>query len=99
MPSTLEPLLRPRSVAVIGASRHRDSIGGAILHNLLDQEFQGPVYPVNPSAAFVQSVASYPSVEAIPGPVDLEHSGAEYKDGFLTVRLPKAKSKEVQVEE
>jgi acetate---CoA ligase (ADP-forming) len=71
MPSTLEPLLRPRSVAVIGASRHRDSIGGAILHNLLDQEFQGPVYPVNPSAAFVQSVASYPSVEAIPGPVDL----------------------------
>jgi acetyl coenzyme A synthetase (ADP forming)-like protein len=71
MPSTLEPLLRPKSVAVIGASRRRDSIGGAILHNLLEQEFQGPVYPVNPSADHVQAVASYASVEAIPGPVDL----------------------------
>jgi len=71
MPSTLEPLLRPRSVAVIGASRRRDSIGGAILHNLLEQEFQGPVYPVNPSTDHVQAVASYASVEAIPGPVDL----------------------------
>ena len=71
MPTTLEPLFRPRSVAVIGASRRRDSIGGAILHNLLEQGFQGPVYPVNPSASHVQSVASYPSVEAIPGEVDL----------------------------
>ena len=71
MPSTLEPLFRPRSVAVIGASRRRDAIGGAILHNLLEQGFQGPVYPVNPTAPHVQSVPSYPSVEAIPGPVDL----------------------------
>jgi acetate---CoA ligase (ADP-forming) len=67
----LEPLLRPRSVAVIGASRRRDSIGGAILHNLIEQGFQGPVYPVNPNATHVQSIAAYPSVTAIPGPVDL----------------------------
>ncbi|HEY3155957.1 MAG TPA: acetate--CoA ligase family protein [Candidatus Eisenbacteria bacterium] len=68
---TLEPLLKPRSVAVIGASRRRDSIGGAILHNLIDQGFQGPVYPVNPNATHVQSIAAYPSVNAIAGPVDL----------------------------
>jgi acetyl coenzyme A synthetase (ADP forming)-like protein len=68
---TLEPLLKPRSVAVIGASRRRDSIGGAILHNLIEQGFQGPVYPVNPNATHVQSIAAYPSVAAIPGPVDL----------------------------
>jgi acetyl coenzyme A synthetase (ADP forming)-like protein len=70
MPS-LDPLLRPRSVAVIGASRHRDSIGGAILHNLIEQGFQGPVYPVNRSATNVQSIAAYPSIADVPGPVDL----------------------------
>jgi acetyl coenzyme A synthetase (ADP forming)-like protein len=58
-------------VAVIGASRRRDSIGGAVLHNLLNQPFQGPVYPVNPNATHVQSVPAYPSVEAIPSEVDL----------------------------
>lgn len=71
MGQTLVPLLRPRSVAVIGASRRRDSIGGAVLHNLLSQPFQGPVYPVNPNAAHIQSVPSYPSIEDVPGEVDL----------------------------
>ena len=69
--STLEPVFRPRSVAVIGASRRRDAIGGAILHNLIEQGFQGPVYPVNPKASYVQAMATYPTVEAIPGEVDL----------------------------
>src|SRR2546429_9713213 len=68
---TLESLLRPRSVAVIGASRRRDSIGGAILRNLIDQGFQGPVYPINPNAPFVQSIPAYPSVASVPGEVDL----------------------------
>ena len=71
MPQTLEPLFRPRSIAVVGASRRRDSIGGAVLRNLLEQEFQGPVYPVHRDAAYVQSVAAYATVEEIPGPVDL----------------------------
>ncbi len=68
---TLEPLLRPRSVAVIGASRRRDSIGGAILHNLIEEGFQGPVYPVNPNATHVQSIPAYPSIADVPGHVDL----------------------------
>ncbi|HEY2924188.1 MAG TPA: acetate--CoA ligase family protein, partial [Candidatus Eisenbacteria bacterium] len=67
----LERLLSPRSVAVIGASRRRDSIGGAILHNLIEQGFQGPVYPVNPKATHVQSIPAYPNVAAVPGEVDL----------------------------
>ena len=71
MGDTLDPLLRPRSVAVVGASRRLDSIGGALLRNVLMQPFQGPVYPVNPKATHVQSVPAYPTVEAIPGPVDL----------------------------
>ena len=71
MPDSLDPLLRPRSVAVIGASRSRESLGGAILHNLLEAGFQGPVYPVNPNTGHVQSVHAYPDVESIPGDVDL----------------------------
>lgn len=69
--ASLRPLLRPRSVAVIGASRERGSIGAEVLRNLLSSGFNGPVYPVNPVAAVVQSVTAYPSVAEIPGEVDL----------------------------
>jgi acetyl coenzyme A synthetase (ADP forming)-like protein len=68
---SLRALIRPRSVAVIGASRDPGMIGGAIFHNLLAHGFTGPVYPVNPKAPVVQSVAAYPTIEAVPGPVDL----------------------------
>ena len=52
----LDALFRPRAVAVIGASRERGTIGAEIVHNLIARGFQGPVYPVNPRAPFVQSV-------------------------------------------
>ena len=71
MAHSLDALFLPRSVAVVGASRERESIGGQILHNLLAAELRGPVYPVNPAARDVQSIAAYPSVSAIPGEVDL----------------------------
>ncbi len=67
----LGPLLRPRSVAVVGASRKAVSIGREILHNLIEGGFTGPVYPVNTAAGSVHSLKAYPSVEAIPDPVDL----------------------------
>lgn len=71
MPPDLSALLRPRSVAVIGASSRRGTIGAEILHNLLNAGFTGPVYPVNPTALAVQSVRAWPDVRAIPDPVDL----------------------------
>ncbi|MDH4066154.1 MAG: CoA-binding protein, partial [Acidobacteriota bacterium] len=67
----LDALFHPRAVAVIGASRDRRSVGGSILHNLLTFEFQGQVFPVNPTASVVHSLKCYPTVEAIPDPVDL----------------------------
>jgi acetyl coenzyme A synthetase (ADP forming)-like protein len=70
-PTGLDAIFRPRSVAVIGASRRPGSIGAAIFKNLLGHGFDGPVYPVNASARVVQSVLAYPSVGAIPGDVDL----------------------------
>ena len=69
--ATLRTFLWPRSVAVIGASRSRGSIGGEVFHNLVSAGFPGPVYPVNPKAEVVQSVAAYPSIADTPGPVDL----------------------------
>ncbi len=67
----LDPILRPKSIAVIGASRRPNTIGWQILHNLLEHGFQGPVYPVNPNASAIHSVPAYPSVSAIPGAVEL----------------------------
>ena len=61
----------PRSVAVIGASRQRETVGGQIFHNLLDGGFEGVAYPVNREAEVVQSVRAYSSVSQIPGPIDL----------------------------
>src|SRR5690349_6235284 len=64
-------ILRPRSVAVIGASRREDSFGGAIFRHALAAGFRGELYPVNPNADFVGSRAASPSVGDTPGPVDL----------------------------
>jgi acetyl coenzyme A synthetase (ADP forming)-like protein len=64
-------VFRPRSIAVIGASRERGTIGAEIFHNLVSRGFAGPVYPVNPRAQVVQSVLAYPSIREVPGSVDL----------------------------
>jgi acetyl coenzyme A synthetase (ADP forming)-like protein len=69
--AAIERVLAPGSVAVIGASRTRGTIGAELFHNLLVNGFNGPVYPVNPSAPVVQSVVAYPTVLDVPGPVDL----------------------------
>ncbi|MFP3898261.1 MAG: acetate--CoA ligase family protein [Dehalococcoidia bacterium] len=69
--ASLKAVLKPRSIAVIGASRRKLSIGNTLFHNLLHHEFTGVVYPVNPKAKVVASVQAYPSVLEIPGEVDL----------------------------
>jgi len=67
----LDSVLRPRSVAVIGASRRENSIGREILHNLIQSGFTGAVYPVNPHAGVVHSIRAYRRLADIPDPVDL----------------------------
>src|SRR5947209_7964230 len=67
----LDSIFEPRSIAVIGASRRRSSIGFSLLHNLISAEFAGALFPVNPDAAAVHSLKCYPSLDAIPDPVDL----------------------------
>jgi len=63
--------LEPHSVAVIGASRRRGTIGAEILRNLLASEFEGVVYAVNPQADVVQSLPAYHSITDVPADIDL----------------------------
>jgi acetate---CoA ligase (ADP-forming) len=67
----LDCILKPRSIAVVGASRRPGSIGRELLHNLIEFDFRGKLFPVNPSADFIHSIKAFPSVSAIPDPVDL----------------------------
>jgi acetyl coenzyme A synthetase (ADP forming)-like protein len=68
---TFDSLLKPQSIAVVGASRRTGSIGRQILHQLMEFEYRGMLFPVNPKADFVHSMKAYPSVSSIPDQVDL----------------------------
>src|SRR5262249_40162456 len=68
---SLDPLFQPRSVAVIGASVTPGSVGNILMRNLLDSPFGSAVYPVNPKRPHVQGVHCYPSLAAVPEPIDL----------------------------
>ena len=69
--ASMRPVLAPASVAVIGASRRPDSVGRAILRNIITGGFPGPVYPVNPHAADLDGIPCLPSAAALPEQVDL----------------------------
>ena len=59
----------PRSIAVIGASQDSSKMGYAVMHNLL--HFPGQLYPVNNKRSEIQGLKAYPTITAIPAPVDL----------------------------
>jgi acetate---CoA ligase (ADP-forming) len=69
--ASLRAFFEPRSVAVIGASRRRGSIGGELFRNILEGDFAGAAYPVNRDGEPVAGVRAYRSVEEIPETVDL----------------------------
>ena len=64
-------LLWPKSLAVIGASSDLHGLRGRILAIIRSHPFAGAVYPVSRSASEVQGLKAYPSVSALPEPVDL----------------------------
>lgn len=69
--ASLQPLLRPRSIAVIGAGTRPGSVGRAVLHNLREAHFTGPLYAVNPHAHAVLRIPAFASVADLPHPPDL----------------------------
>ena len=69
--ASLRPFFAPASVAVIGASKRRGSIGGELFRNILEADFTGATYPVNREGEPVAGVRAYRTIEEIPDPVDL----------------------------
>ena len=70
MKHSLESLLRPQSVAVIGASDNPARIGGRPIYSMLKDNFQGKLFPVNPNRDIVQGLQAYPNISSVPAPVD-----------------------------
>jgi acetate---CoA ligase (ADP-forming) len=69
--ASLRPFFEPESVAVIGASRRRGTIGGELFRNILESDFVGAAYPVNRDGVPVAGVRGYRTITEIPDPVDL----------------------------
>lgn len=69
--SHLEGFFFARSVAVVGASSTWGKVGNSVLDSLVNHEYRGRVYPVNPTKTEIMGQKCYPNLSAIPEPVDL----------------------------
>ncbi len=69
--ASLHPFFEPRTVAVVGASRRRGSIGGELFRNVLEADFVGAAYPINRDGTAVAGVRAYRSIADVPEEVDL----------------------------
>lgn len=68
---TLQRIFEPDSVAIIGASKDERKRGYQAIKSLLDEKFEGAIYPVNPRERSILGIKCYPSVLDIPGQVDV----------------------------
>jgi acetyltransferase len=66
----LNGLLKPKSIAVVGASATPGKIGYTVVKNLLDSGYEGPIYPINPKRDEILGLKAYPSVLDVPEPID-----------------------------
>jgi len=69
--SAMNRIMKPDSVAVIGASSEEGKIGNAVMKNLINGGYQGAIYPINPKADEILGKKCYKSVKDIPGQVDI----------------------------
>ena len=67
----LSKIMKPKSIAVIGASTKPKTIGSELMQRLRDYKFNGNIYPVNPKGGVIEGFQAYTSVLEIPGEVDL----------------------------
>jgi len=71
MNASLQHLLSPRSIAIVGASEDFSRINGRPLKFLLEKRYAGGIYPVYPKYQSIAAIPCYPNAVAIPGPVEL----------------------------
>ncbi len=69
--NTLDKIMKPKSIAVIGASTKPKTIGSEIMQRLRDYKFNGKIYPVNPKGGIIEGFQAYTSINEVPGEVDL----------------------------
>ena len=67
----LNKIMKPKAIAVIGASTKPKTIGSEIMQRLRDYKFNGKIYPVNPKGGIIEGFQAYTSIEEVPGEVDL----------------------------
>jgi acetyltransferase len=67
----LDAILRPRNVALVGATEKPGSVGRTVLWNLISNPFGGTVFPINPKRGNVLGIKAYPDLKAVPEKVDL----------------------------
>ncbi|WP_083590728.1 acetate--CoA ligase family protein [Aurantimonas sp. 22II-16-19i] len=68
--AAMNRIMRPKAVAVIGASAEAGKIGNSVMKNLIDGGYRGEIYPVHPKAGEILGYKAYRSVKDIPGEVD-----------------------------
>jgi len=70
MSKQLDAIMKPRSIAVIGASTKEKTIGSEIMKRLQEYGFTGDIYPINPKADVVEGLKAYKTILDVPGTVD-----------------------------
>lgn len=68
---TLEPLLKPKTIAILGASGTKNKLGNLQVKALLDGGFQGDIYPINPKSDVIEGLRCFPSLAEVPKQVEL----------------------------
>ena len=84
--ASIDRFFNPHSVAVIGASRRQDTIGQALVRNLVTGDYTGRVYAVNPSASAVSGLPAYKNVMF--GPHHPRQSGSSCQPGYPKLAEP-----------
>lgn len=69
--NVLDKIMKPKSIAVIGASTKPKTIGSEIMQRLRDYKFNGNIYPVNPKGGIIEGFQAYTSIKEVPSEVDL----------------------------
>ncbi len=68
--NVLDKLLRPKTVAVVGASATPGKIGYTVIDNLIKGGYKGKIYPINPTCSEILGLKAYPEIEQVPGEID-----------------------------
>ncbi len=71
MVKDLDAIMKPKSIAVVGASTKEHTIGSDIMKRLQEYKFNGKIYPINPKGGIIEGLQAYTSVTEVPGDIDL----------------------------